>query len=115
MDDESRQTIYKGVVNYCNDNRFNDYWGWYSKDKLGLILPETNEMSAKTVVTRLKNNLCIIPELKPHENALRNGRFSVIEYPKILQENIIWELSKKTDDSGFPENLRLYFPAIFAS
>jgi len=105
MDHESRQAIYEAFVNFHYGKRLTDYWGWYSEDKLGLILTETNEIGAKTVVMRLKDHLCGIPKLQSQERALRNGRFAVTEYPKILQENIIWEMSKKTDQLSEGETI----------
>jgi lipopolysaccharide/colanic/teichoic acid biosynthesis glycosyltransferase len=96
---EEAQRFYQAIEAFARTVRLSDIWGWYQEERLGLILTDTAEAQAWQVVERLARALGR-PFPKEGSDRGQGGLFSVIEYPKVLEESVRPQDRPDGDRSG---------------
>jgi lipopolysaccharide/colanic/teichoic acid biosynthesis glycosyltransferase len=79
---------YRALERFAGSVRLSDFMGWCSEDQIGLILPCAAEQDARRVLERLKAYLGELNRCGVGDMAGRDGHFSVMEYPRTLQESL---------------------------
>ena len=102
--------FFRALKNFFKSMRISDHWGWCSRNKLGLILPDTEGEKAQNVIARLKDYLLGMNKYRFNEITFQDGFFSVIEYPKMVRENIVQEIVQQTNNDGAPQQTS--FPLV---
>ena len=103
LDSPNNNGLYHTVDVLTKTMRRSDLWGRYARDKLALLLTDTNETAARRVISRMAHHVSDHMKSKPPPLKLKPGRYSLIEYPKTLQQDLIKEITERsegTEDSG---------------
>jgi lipopolysaccharide/colanic/teichoic acid biosynthesis glycosyltransferase len=71
--------------------RRSDLWGYYGERELGLLLPDTREVAARRLLSRLAAQLACSANSKRSVLTLQQGRYTLIEYPTALHHELAKE------------------------
>jgi lipopolysaccharide/colanic/teichoic acid biosynthesis glycosyltransferase len=83
---------------FARSVRLSDVLGWYSEEKVGLLLPDTAEESGNIVMARMREYFGEMTRCGLGRLGEEEGGISLLEYPKTLKENLMNGIS----DSGSP-------------
>lgn len=109
IDPTSRDSEYfaRAIENFSRSIRLSDFLGWHSERKIGLILPDTDDDGARIVVSRLKTCFQSMKQCNLHEIAKQNGLFSVVEYPKMLKDEAVTDITADLADMSRRQDLAI--------
>jgi lipopolysaccharide/colanic/teichoic acid biosynthesis glycosyltransferase/GGDEF domain-containing protein len=105
LDTANGNGIYHTVDALARTMRRSDLWGHYGHDKLGLLLTDTNEVAARRLISRLAHHVSVHTNSEPPPLKLKPGRYSLIEYPKTLEQYLVKEIVECSEPTEDPASL----------
>jgi len=97
LDTANTNGLHHTVDSLSRTMRRSDLWGRYARDKLGLLLTDTNEVAARRLISRLAHHVSNHTNSKPTPLKLQPGRYALIEYPKTLEHDLLKEIVERSE------------------
>ena len=97
LDTANTNGLHRTVDSLARTMRRSDLWGRYARDKLGLLLTDTNEAAAKRVISRMAHHVSNHTNSKPTPITLKPGGYALIEYPKTLEQDLLKEIVERSE------------------